>query len=80
MSDSALEAKFSDLAEGIRTAPQIRQLLDTCWGVEKLPGAVRNRTGVRYVDRELVERKKLARRKLSGGPIHSCASLNNLIC
>jgi 2-methylcitrate dehydratase PrpD len=39
MTDSALEAKFSDLAEGILPAPQIRRLLDACWGVEKLPSA-----------------------------------------
>jgi len=39
MTDGALEAKFSDLAEGILPAPQIRRLLDACWGVEKLPSA-----------------------------------------
>jgi 2-methylcitrate dehydratase PrpD len=39
MTDSQLEAKFSDLAEGILPAPQIRRLMDTCWGVEKLPSA-----------------------------------------
>jgi 2-methylcitrate dehydratase PrpD len=39
MTDSALEAKFSDLAEGILPAPHIRRLLDVCWGVEKLPSA-----------------------------------------
>jgi len=39
MSDGALETKFSDLAEGILPHPQIRQLLDICWNIEKLPGA-----------------------------------------
>jgi 2-methylcitrate dehydratase PrpD len=39
MTDSALEAKFSDLAEGILPGPQIRRLMDACWGVEKLPNA-----------------------------------------
>lgn len=37
LSDSALEAKFSDLADGILPAPQVRQLMDACWNVEKLP-------------------------------------------
>ena len=39
MTDRALEAKFSDLAEGILPGPHIRRLLDVCWGVEKLPSA-----------------------------------------
>jgi 2-methylcitrate dehydratase PrpD len=39
MSDSALEAKFTDLADGILPPAQIRRLLDTCWTVEKLPSA-----------------------------------------
>lgn len=39
MTDSALETKFSDLAEGILPAPQIRRLMDTCWNVEKLSNA-----------------------------------------
>ena len=39
MSDSALEAKFIDLADGILLSAQIRRLLDTCWNVEKLPDA-----------------------------------------
>ena len=39
MTDSALETKFSDLAEGILPGPQIRRLMDACWGVEKLPSA-----------------------------------------
>ena len=39
MTDSALETKFSDLAEGILPASQIRRLLDVCRGVEKLPNA-----------------------------------------
>ena len=39
MSDQALEAKFSDLAEGILSAAQTRKLMDTCWNVEQLPDA-----------------------------------------
>jgi 2-methylcitrate dehydratase PrpD len=39
LSDSALEAKFTDLAEGILPPQKVRQLLDTCWNVEKLPSA-----------------------------------------
>ena len=39
MSDGALEAKFSDLAEGILPAAQTRRLMDLCWTVEKLPDA-----------------------------------------
>jgi 2-methylcitrate dehydratase PrpD len=39
MSDQALEAKFSDLAEGILPPAQTRKLMDTCWNVEKLPSA-----------------------------------------
>ena len=39
MSDKALEAKFSDLAEGILPAPQARRLMDLCWTVEKLTDA-----------------------------------------
>jgi 2-methylcitrate dehydratase PrpD len=39
MSDSALEAKFSDLAEGILPKAQVRRLMDACWNVEKLPSA-----------------------------------------
>ena len=45
MTDSALEAKFSDLAEGILPGPQIRRLLDACWGVEKLPSAAADPAG-----------------------------------
>jgi 2-methylcitrate dehydratase PrpD len=36
MSDADLERKFTDLAEGIIPAPQIRKVMDLCWGVEKL--------------------------------------------
>jgi 2-methylcitrate dehydratase PrpD len=39
MSDQALEAKFSDLAEGILPPAQTRRLMDLCWTVEKLPAA-----------------------------------------
>jgi 2-methylcitrate dehydratase PrpD len=39
MSDTALEAKFADLAEGILPKPQVRKLMDTCWNVEKLSSA-----------------------------------------
>jgi 2-methylcitrate dehydratase PrpD len=39
MSDAALEAKFSDLAEGILSKDQTRKLMDACWNLEKLPSA-----------------------------------------
>jgi 2-methylcitrate dehydratase PrpD len=39
MTDKALEAKFSDLAEGILAPAQARKLMDLCWNVEKLPAA-----------------------------------------
>jgi 2-methylcitrate dehydratase PrpD len=39
MSDSALEAKFTELAEAILPRPQVRQLLDACWNIEKLSDA-----------------------------------------
>jgi 2-methylcitrate dehydratase PrpD len=39
MTDQQLEAKFMDLAEGILPKAQVRQLMDTCWGVEKLASA-----------------------------------------
>jgi 2-methylcitrate dehydratase PrpD len=39
MSDSALEAKFLDLADGVLPNEQARKLLDLCWGMEKLAGA-----------------------------------------
>jgi 2-methylcitrate dehydratase PrpD len=39
MTDAQLEAKFSDLAEGILSAQQTRALIDTCWKVEQLPDA-----------------------------------------
>jgi 2-methylcitrate dehydratase PrpD len=39
MSDQALEAKFSDLAEGILPGPAIRKAMDLCWNVEKLGNA-----------------------------------------
>ena len=39
MSDAALEAKFSDLAEGILPKEQTRKLMDACWNLEKLPSA-----------------------------------------
>ena len=37
LTDAQLEAKFVDLATGILPGPRIRQLMDLCWGVEKLP-------------------------------------------
>ena len=37
LSDAQLEAKFTDLANGILPPARIRQLMDLCWGVEKLP-------------------------------------------
>jgi 2-methylcitrate dehydratase PrpD len=39
MTDRQLEAKFADLADGIIPAPQIRRVMDACWGVESLPNA-----------------------------------------
>jgi 2-methylcitrate dehydratase PrpD len=39
MSDQALEAKFTDLAEGILPDPTIRRVMDLCWNVEKLGNA-----------------------------------------
>ncbi len=39
MTDSALEAKFSDLADGILPAAQIGRLMDACWSIESLPDA-----------------------------------------
>ena len=39
MSDAALEAKFSDLAEGILPKAQTRKLMDDCWNLENLPSA-----------------------------------------
>ena len=39
MTDAQLEAKFTDLAEGILPAAQTQALIKTCWGVEQLPAA-----------------------------------------
>ncbi len=39
MSDTALEAKFADLAQGVIPAAQARKVMDLCWGVEKLASA-----------------------------------------
>ena len=39
MSDKQLEAKFSDLADGVIPAAQARALMDACWQVEQLPDA-----------------------------------------
>ena len=39
MTDAMLEAKFSDLADGILPAPQVRRLMDACWNIEKMPSA-----------------------------------------
>jgi len=39
MTDKQLEAKFTDLADGILPAPAIRRVMDACWNVETLPNA-----------------------------------------
>jgi 2-methylcitrate dehydratase PrpD len=39
MSDQQLEAKFTDLANAVLPAAQVRKLLETCWQVERLPSA-----------------------------------------
>ena len=39
MSDQQLEAKFTDLADGIIPVPMIRRVMDACWNVENLPSA-----------------------------------------
>ncbi len=39
MPDSALEAKFLDLATAALPAARARKLLDLCWNIEKLPAA-----------------------------------------
>jgi 2-methylcitrate dehydratase PrpD len=39
MSDAALEAKFTDLADGILPKDQCRRVMDMCWGIEKLSDA-----------------------------------------
>ena len=39
MSDAALEAKFSDLADGVIPAAKARRVMDLCWGVDKLASA-----------------------------------------
>jgi 2-methylcitrate dehydratase PrpD len=39
MTDSDLESKFADLADGVLPKNQARRLMDLCWGVEKLPAA-----------------------------------------
>jgi 2-methylcitrate dehydratase PrpD len=39
MSDAALEAKFSDLADGILPPAQIQRLIHTCWTIEEQPSA-----------------------------------------
>ena len=39
MSDQQLEAKFTDLAEGILPKAQARRLMDACWQIEQLPAA-----------------------------------------
>jgi hypothetical protein len=39
MTDTNLETKFADLAEGILTTQQIHALIDLCLGVEKLSSA-----------------------------------------
>ena len=39
MTDAALEAKFTDLADGVIPAAKARKVMDLCWGVEKLASA-----------------------------------------
>jgi 2-methylcitrate dehydratase PrpD len=39
MTDSALEVKFTDLADGILPASVVRQVMDLCWKIEALPDA-----------------------------------------
>jgi len=39
MSDANLEAKLTDLAQGILPAARSRRMIQTCWNVEKLPKA-----------------------------------------
>ena len=39
MSDSALEAKFTDLAEGILPEDRIKRVMDLCWKIESLQNA-----------------------------------------
>lgn len=39
MTDLQLEAKFTDLADGILSKEKTRQLMDACWMVEQLPAA-----------------------------------------
>ena len=39
MTDQQLEAKFTDLAEAVLPAAQVRKLIETCWQVERLPAA-----------------------------------------
>jgi len=39
LSDSALEAKFLDLADGVLPSSRARQLIERCWNIEKLAAA-----------------------------------------
>ena len=39
MSDSDLERKFTDLAEGILPSPQTAKVMEMCWKIESLPDA-----------------------------------------
>jgi 2-methylcitrate dehydratase PrpD len=39
MSDAALEAKFTDLADGILPPRRIQDLIALCWSVERSPDA-----------------------------------------
>ncbi|MGJ4945546.1 MmgE/PrpD family protein [Bradyrhizobium sp. HKCCYLS1011] len=39
LTDKQLEAKFSDLADGIIPGAMIRRVMDACWNVESLPSA-----------------------------------------
>jgi len=39
MSDQALEAKFTDLADGILPRDRIRRLIEMCWKIDEMPAA-----------------------------------------
>lgn len=39
MTDKQLEAKFSDLADGILPTATVRRVMDACWGIETLENA-----------------------------------------
>ena len=47
MTDADLEAKFTDLADGVLSGNQTRQLLDLCWNIETLSSAAELARGAR---------------------------------